>query len=198
MSSEAPEVFEVYLKGIDCANCAAKLEREIKKIPYLTDVTLNFMSGKLSFVVNGLHGYTDIISEIETTVKNTEPDVKLVQQKPSDDDDESSESVDKKRIVLFIIAVLLVLPALFIKQAGWLKYTLFLAGYLLCGYRVIVKALKNIFKGRLFDENFLMTVATVGAFAVGELAEGVAVMLFYELGMMLQNMAVHRSRKSIE
>ena len=83
-------------------------------------------------------------------------------------------------------------------QFKWAEYLVFITAYLISGWKVILKAAKNIFRGKIFDENFLMTIATIGAFALDEMAEGVTVMLFYVVGEMFQNIAVNRSRKSIK
>ena len=91
---------------------------------------------------------------------------------------------------------------LFIEGAAeisrWSEYGIFLAAYFLVGRGVITAALRNLTQGQVFDENFLMTIATVGAFAIGELPEAVGVMLFYYVGELLQDMAVSRSRRSIQ
>jgi Zn2+/Cd2+-exporting ATPase len=79
----------------------------------------------------------------------------------------------------------------------WLMYVLFGAAYLLCGFRVLTAAARDIFRGRLFDENFLMTIATLGAFAINQLSEAVAVMLFWKTGEIVQELSVQRSRRSI-
>ena len=94
------------------------------------------------------------------------------------------------RAVLFVIALLI--PA-----EGWLKLVIFLVPYLLVGYKVLIKAGKNILNGQVFDENFLMCVATIGAFVLGEYLEGVAVMLFYQVGELFEDYSVGRSRRSI-
>lgn len=79
----------------------------------------------------------------------------------------------------------------------WVEFSIFFAAYLVLGFNVLVTAGKNIVKGRVFDENFLMTIATIGAFILGDFAEGTAVMLFYMIGETLSDMAVNKSRKSI-
>ena len=78
-----------------------------------------------------------------------------------------------------------------------LRFLTFFASYVVIGGDVLTSAFKNILKGQIFDENFLMSIATVGAFAIGEYPEGVAVMLFYQLGELFQGIAVNRSRNSI-
>ena len=87
--------------------------------------------------------------------------------------------------------------ALIFKMPDKIRFIFYLTSYLIIGGEVLQKAGKNILRGRIFDENFLMSIATIGAFAIGEFPEGVAVMLFYQIGESLQDMAVHRSRKSI-
>ena len=79
----------------------------------------------------------------------------------------------------------------------WVEFSIFFAAYLVLGFNVLVTAGKNIAKGKVFDENFLMTIATIGAFILGDFAEGTAVMLFYMIGETLSDMAVNKSRKSI-
>ena len=79
----------------------------------------------------------------------------------------------------------------------WWELTFFVVSYLFVGSEVLIKALKNIIRGRIFDENLLMTIATIGAFLIGDFGEGVAVMIFYQVGELLQWIAVERSRKSI-
>lgn len=93
--------------------------------------------------------------------------------------------------ILFILAVVISFPSILINKI------LFLISYLIVGLNILKKAIRNIFRGKVFDENFLMTVATLGAFAIGELSEAVAVMLFYQVGELFQSYAVDKSRKSI-
>ncbi|WP_411735747.1 hypothetical protein [Paenibacillus sp. M2] len=81
---------------------------------------------------------------------------------------------------------------------GWAQFTLYALAYLIAGGDIVLQASKNIIRGQVFDEYFLMSVATLGAFAIGEYPEGVAVMLFYQLGELFRGMAVNRSRKSIQ
>ncbi|GGH72913.1 cadmium transporter [Paenibacillus silvae] len=81
---------------------------------------------------------------------------------------------------------------------GWAQLSLFVLAYIIAGGDIVLQAFKNIIRGQVFDEYFLMTIATLGAFAIGEYPEGVAVMLFYQLGELFQGMAVNRSRKSIQ
>ena len=104
----------------------------------------------------------------------------------------------KKRIQKIIIALILFILGLIINVDNiWINNTLFILSYILVGYDILKKAFRNITRGKVFDENFLMAVATIGAFFVGKLEEAVAVMLFYQIGEVFQSYAVNKSRKSI-
>ena len=104
----------------------------------------------------------------------------------------------KRDGIKIIIAFVLFLFAMLVKfQNVWINNGIFIVSYLIVGFEILRKAVKNIFKGKVFDENFLMAVATLGAFAIGEFPEAVAVMLFYQVGELFQDYAVDKSRKSI-
>ena len=104
----------------------------------------------------------------------------------------------KKRIQKITVALILFILGLIINVDNiWINNTLFILSYILVGYDILKKAFRNITRGKVFDENFLMAVATIGAFFVGELEEAVAVMLFYQIGEVFQSYAVNKSRKSI-
>ena len=104
----------------------------------------------------------------------------------------------KKELLKIILSVIIFVLAIIIPFANiWITRALFFVAYIIVGFEIIKKAFKNIKKGRPFDENFLMTVATIGAFCIGEFPEAVAVMLFYQIGELFQDYAVDKSRKSI-
>lgn len=103
----------------------------------------------------------------------------------------------KKTLYRILAGALVLIAALLAPLDGYYRLILFLPAYFIIGGDVLLEAFKNILRGQAFDENFLMSIATVGAFAVGEYPEGVAVMLFYQIGELFQNYAVNRSRKSI-
>lgn len=104
----------------------------------------------------------------------------------------------KKELIKIIIALILFVVAMAVDfQNDWINNGIFIVSYLIVGFEILIKAVKNIFRGKVFDENFLMSVATLGAFAIGEFPEAVAVMLFYQVGELFQDYAVDKSRKSI-
>lgn len=109
----------------------------------------------------------------------------------------------KKALLRIVLSALLFLAGLALKLfcpkllSGWAQIVLFLAAWALCGYPVILEAFENLFHGQIFDENFLMTLATVGAIALKDFPEAAGVMIFFQIGELFESIAVHRSRKSI-
>lgn len=104
----------------------------------------------------------------------------------------------KKRTIKIIISAILFIFSLVIKFENiWINDIIYVLSYLIVGFDILKEAVENIFKGEVFDENFLMAVATIGAFIIGEFPEAVAVMLFYQIGELFQSFAVDKSRKSI-
>ena len=102
-----------------------------------------------------------------------------------------------KQLIRIIISLILVIISFLIKFDNELNGILFIVSYIIIGYDIVLKAIRNIFKGKVFDENFLMTIATIGAFCIGEFPEACAVMLFYQIGELFQSYAVDKSRKSV-
>ena len=104
----------------------------------------------------------------------------------------------KKKGIKIIIALILFLVALIINfKNQWINSTIYMVSYIIVGFEIVKKAIRNIMRGKVFDENFLMTVATIGAFGIGEFPEAVCVMLFYQVGELFQSYAVDKSRRSI-
>ena len=104
----------------------------------------------------------------------------------------------KKQLIEIIVSAVIFIIALLVKTEIWfVELALFLAAWLVVGWKVLWKAIRNIARGQVFDEDFLMTIASVGAFIIGEYPEAVAVMLFFSIGEMLEKAAVRKSRESI-
>ena len=104
---------------------------------------------------------------------------------------------EKKDLIKIGITIILLIIIAILPVVDWIKLILYIVAYLIVGYKVISKAIRNIFSGQVFDENFLMSIATIGAFATGEYLEAVLVMLLYQIGELFQSYAVGKSRKSI-
>lgn len=183
---------KLYVKNLDCANCANKVERHVQAMENVADASMNFSNGILFVKLKNQNKREETIQAIQKEVPKIEDGV--VVELESKEEKESLFSIRKNArlylgIILFVIALLT-------ESYSW-SFWVFLAAYIVAGGHVVYVALKNIIKGEVFDENFLMSVATIGAFAIASYEEAVAVMIFYEIGEMFQSYAVQRSRKSI-
>lgn len=206
---------ELLLEGLDCANCAMKIENGVKKVEGVASCAVNVMTKTLT-IETAANRSEETVAEAIRTVNRIERHIAVsVKGKPagrgaaSEHQDEHRDVKDehkphshehglnKKLIIRLAAGALLTGIGMTAPLSGWPELGLYLAAYLLIGGDVVLRAVKNIIRGQVFDEYFLMSVATIGAFAIGQYPEGVAVMLFYQLGELLQGMAVNRSRKSI-
>ena len=221
--------FKLTLSGLDCANCANKIEDRVNRLELVEEANLNFSTSQLTVLIKESALKTDVITEIKRIVKQLEPHV-VVEERVSTQvvhkssccggscsshtecqaghshehshktlDNESSSKVFSfiKENAWLLLGVIIFLAIHTFKPVGILEVVLYGVSYLLIGGKVLLTAFRNITRGEIFDENFLMMVATVGAFAIGEYPEAIAVMLFYEIGELFQSYAVNRSRKSI-
>lgn len=198
---------ELLLQGLCCGNCAAKIERESGKIEGVNSVVVDFVNTKLILEIENQAAFDGIIEKVKAIVNRIEPDVKVIEVMPKtrldtdkedcDCDHNHEETFDKKELVRLITGTVIFAVGLILKLPNTFEFIIFLVSYILVGGEVVLRAFKNISHGQVFDENFLMSIATIGAFSIGNYPEGVAVMLFYQVGEMLQGIAVNRSRKSI-
>jgi len=188
---------EYILKNLDCANCAAKIEAQVQKLAYIESASLNFATSTLT-TTKSKDYKGDIDSDIKKIVKSHEPDVKVISKDNKNSHEQSHEHSESKLILARIaVSAVAFVTAMFFKDFVQLQIALFAIAYIAAGYDVVLNAIKNLFKGHFLDENFLMAIASLGAIAIKEYPEGVAVMLFYQVGEYFQNRAVNRSRKSI-
>ncbi|MGB9813314.1 MAG: heavy metal translocating P-type ATPase [Thermovenabulum sp.] len=187
---------EVVLEGLTCPVCADKIEKKLKEMEGIKNATINLVNQTLTFEINNKEEKESIISEIEKIVKFYEPHV-VVKEKKQYKENYFLEDTEKKEILLLTFSLILYLLPFILSISYNFRVIFYISSYILAGKEVIKKSLRNIFKGQIFDENFLMTIATIGAFAIKEFPEGAAVMIFYKIGELLQDIAVKRSRKSI-
>ena len=249
------------ITGLDCANCAAKVERGIREIPEVREAALDFMTGKLTLVAVDAAKLDTAVAKAKAVVKRVEPGAELVDRPSSSkaaakphihDHDEhcncghdheheahhhehgepcncghdheheeehhhehSAEfaaqaaapaakkaasaltAEHKKQLTKIIVAAVIFAGALLAPVTEMVQLGMFILSYVIVGGEIVLRALKNISRGQVFDENFLMMIASIGAFIVGEYPEGVAVILFYQVGELFQSYAVNRSRASI-
>lgn len=186
------------LKNLDCANCAAKIEVGVRKMEGVKFVNVNFASATIIIDTDDLKGVKDKIKEIDSDVEIEEN----IEEKRLVTTSEIEEN--KWAIIKAVSATLLLLAGIIFKDELYgtpfhiAKYLVFTVAYLIAGWEVIASAVRNIIRGRVFNEHFLMAVATAGAFAIDQMPEAVAVMLFYVIGELFQDIAVGRSRRSIK
>lgn len=201
------------LKNLDCANCAAKLEREIKKSSTVKSVSVDF--GTLTMLIDStdLENDLSIVNKIEPGVELIEAVKGILPKKQNsanccsedghshDHDHEHGESGGdelKKEKIKIAAAIVLMIAGFITKDNMMISNILFVFSYVIVGYSVILKAIKNLLKGNPFDEFFLMSFATLAAFFINQFSEAAGVMIFYSVGELLQEISVNNSRKSIK
>ena len=178
------------IKNLDCAHCAGKIEDGINKIAGVSRAQIDFINQKLTLSADEAV-FPEILEETRRLIHALEPDVTITEEHTHEEENH------RGTLLRIIVAALLFTVILFLPEFCVPAFLLYLVPYLIVGGDILYRAVKNIFRGQVFDENFLMALATVGAFAIGEYPEAVAVMLFYQVGELFQSYAVGRSRKSI-
>ena len=211
------------LRNLGCANCAAKMEAKINALPQVKEATITFATRQLRVVAEDPDA---LLPQMQQICQSIESEVEIAQREEHhhhehhehhghhdhcgcdhdhcgcDHDHHAHEHHDEEEadnpVTLLIGAGLFVLGLVFQGLSlKWLGIAAFVAGYLLLGLDVLMTAVKNLTRGHVFDENFLMSIATLGAFAIGEFPEAVGVMLFYRVGEFFEHKAVERSRSQI-
>ncbi|HHV78019.1 MAG TPA: cadmium-translocating P-type ATPase [Firmicutes bacterium] len=182
------------LRGLGCANCAARVEQELRKIKGLEHATINFATQSLELPPEFLSVAREVIARVEPEADIAQP---VEVHGSQEEDDERG-----KLYTIVASVILLAVGSLFnepLRQTPYAlgEYAVLLASYLLAGWRVAWAALRTLTRGQMFDENLLMSVATIGAIAIHQLQEAAAVMVFYAVGEYFQDRAVNRSRRSI-
>lgn len=186
---------EYVLDGLDCSNCAQKIENGVKGIKGIDGCAVNFAASTLTVSADGKEEQW-VTNKVEKKVKSIDPHVTVRQKhiKKSADDGYRNRMVN---MLIRMAAAVILGAAAYLVHSGKIEFFLFLGAYLIIGGDIMIRAAKNIIRGQVFDEHFLMALATIGAFLIQQYPEGVAVMLFYQIGELFQGAAVSRSRKSI-
>ncbi|NOY07229.1 MAG: cadmium-translocating P-type ATPase [Spirochaetes bacterium] len=185
------------LKNLDCADCAVKIEEELKKLNTVDFVSVNFATSSMKID-------TEKFDEVVKRIKKVEPDVEVIDEENNKKDNGKEEQAGIKKIISIAVPLaVFVLGLIFEKvlhetpfSIG--EYLVFFPVYIFAGRKVLVSAVRNILRGNFFDENFLMTIATVGAVFIHALPEAAGVMLFFTVGEYFEDLALNRSRKSIK
>jgi len=179
------------------------METGIKSLDGIRNANIDFVSKRMTVETDGTVKFSGLNEKIESIVKKIEPGVKVnpgegvknAEAKEMENGEEGE--MRKKEIARLIVGGILFGAAILFNFKDWIELTLFLASYIIVGSGVLLRAVKGILNGQVFSEYFLMSLATIGAFFVGAYSEGVAVMMFYLIGELFQDMAVDHSRKSI-
>ncbi len=204
--------FTCLIENLGCANCAAKMESRISQLPGVHAATLTFATKQLrvSVTPEAAKKESELIAEFQNICSSIESDVIVKKQQSNQKGKKALQNAENhqhllsehQRDLIFILAGALLFIAgesleyLGIEIAA-LSTALFFIAYLILGSQILLTAAKNLIRGQIFDENFLMSLATLGAFAIGEFAEAVGVMLFYRIGEYFEETAVSRSRSQI-
>ena len=187
------------LNNLNCPNCSAKIEQKVKEQEEFENVVFNFVNKKMT--LDSKLSEQDTLAKVKGIVDSIEEgvDTALDENKKAEVKKTKESDFGKKAIARIIVGVVLMGGGIALNSSfGFLSEILFVLAYVVFGYDVVIKAVKNILKGDFFDENFLMSLATICAFVIGEWTEAVAVMLFYQVGEYFQSMAVDKSQKSIK
>ena len=182
---------EYELRGIDCSNCAAKIERAVNQLEQVESATVNLIAQKLILETKSEDG---IDKEIIDLVDAIEPGIEVISEKK---EEALPEKRDWAKELLLAVMILFAFGFFLPEEYFWIRLVYYLTLYIIIGHKVLIKMVQNIQRGNLFDENFLMSIATLGAFLLGEFPEAVAVMLFYQIGEYFQDKATSQSRQSI-
>ncbi len=189
----------IQLKGLDCVHCAAQLEDQIAKIQGVISASVSFVNQKLTIECDGEQTLQKVINLV-----NHFEEVRVVDENAKTENAGGRYALNAvshtKEWAFIALSLACFLCALILKKCvngALFPYVFYGLSYVFVGFPVLKATVKNIAKGKVFDENFLMTVASIGALCIGEISEGVAVILLYQIGEVLQSIAVQSSRNSV-
>ena len=187
--------YKFKLLKIHCAGCALALEQNLNAM-HGVKAEINFVTKVMKLDLEN-DGSADMLTEVKTAISKFDSSIEIVDYEDEEDIAlkeklEREFSITKLCIAAFFLLIAIIIPA------GWFKIALFVIDYLLVSYNVLFSAAKNICRGKVFDENFLMSVASIGAFVIGEYIEAVAVMLLYGIGSIFEDIAVSKSRHTVQ
>lgn len=196
------------IQNLGCASCAAKMETAMNKVPEIEQAVLDFGSGRLFLKLNPGADQNSVIPAVDNIIRSIESEACLItgdkKQIPAFETVIPSfrsawrASFPRRTFIRFLIGLVPFILALTLTVPPFASIALYITSWLVLGYDVLFKAVSKLGSRQLFDENFLMAAATAGALLIGEYPEAVAVMLFYQIGEIFQDMAVTHSRSSIK
>lgn len=183
---------KVRLEGLDCPNCARALENEINKLPNVKHAKIEFIKNSLQFECNPNVDENQTLNDIIKLTKQLEPEARIITNKTN-----TKNKGLVLDLILLSLGITLAVVLIFVSMPKWLFWLLYITSALLLGYKTYIKAIKQLFKG-VVNENLLITISVIGASFVSQHLEGIMVIALYSVGKIFENLAVNRSRKSIE
>lgn len=184
------------VSGLSCASCASMIENKLNNIDEINNAVVDSISSRIILEIKENTDIQKIINKINIIAIGIEPDFYIIDNFHEKDADDLQDNIKKEVLRIALGSIIFAVVSIF-NFSSFIELLLYLASYIVIGGEVLLRAGKNILKGQIFDENFLMTIATIGAFSIGEFPEGVAVMLFYQIGELFQDSAVNKSKRSI-
>lgn len=185
--------YEFILKDLDCAACANEIQEKLAKNPELHNVNVNFAKLKLTYETD-----TVSVEEVRKAVKEQEPDVEMISAEKMKEIENKKESKMGAQIARLLIGIIIAGIGLYAKLPDTISTIFIILGYAILLYRTAKNAFKMLFASKKINENFLITVSCVGAYLVGEHMEGLMVITLYEIGKILEEKSISKSRKSIK
>lgn len=185
--------YEFILKDLDCAACANEIQEKLAKNPGLHNVNVNFAKLKLTYETD-----TVSVEEVRKAVKEQEPDVEMISAEKMKEIENKNESKMGAQIARLLIGILVAGIGLYAKLPDAVSTIFIILGYVILLYRTAKNAFRMLFASKKINENFLITVSCVGAYLVGEHMEGLMVIILYEIGKILEEKSISKSRKSIK
>ena len=185
--------YEFILKDLDCAACANEIQEKLAKNPGLHNVNVNFAKLKLTYETD-----TVSVEEVRKAVKEQEPEVEMISAEKMKEIENKNESKMGAQIARLLIGILVAGIGLYAKLPDAVSTIFIILGYVILLYRTAKNAFKMLFASKKINENFLITVSCVGAYLVGEHMEGLMVIILYEIGKILEEKSISKSRKSIK
>lgn len=179
----------IKFRDLNCVKCVEKIKNELKKFSYISEVNIDVFNQKMELNINESEDLNEKIENVKKLCIKIEPEMSFV-----DDKQRSKKDI---KFYTFVLGIFLFFISFLLDLSIQISFFIYFISYILIGSNVLKKTLFNIKKGIFFDENTLMTIATIGAFAIGEFSEGVAVMIFSRIGEFIQDKAIDKSRKSI-
>lgn len=199
---ESEEEQRVYiLENLGCANCAAKMEKKIRELPEVADATITYTTKQLKVASNHQEDLLPVLQEICASIEEeviVKPKKESIRDIRKEQKEKAESAGNRKEIITITVGALLFIGGLWSQDTqSLISLIAFIMAYVILGGEIVLTAGKNLARGRVFDENFLMSLATLAAFVIGEYAEAVGVMLFYRVGEWFEHVAVERSRSQI-